>query len=499
MEFISRPDGSSEVKRYINGNIIEKKVTQAGSNTSTASIQILLKDHLGSLHTIVDAGNMTVVQRMSFDPFGLRRSPTDWKAVLSQSQVNSLYGINNATTTRGFTGHEQLDEVGLIHMNGRVYDPKLGRFLQADPFVQYENFTQNYNRYTYLLNNPLNATDPTGYFVFTLAAMIYVAAAETVKWYVAAAIFGAAGFADALIQGASFGDALRAGIIAGVSAAAFSGIGTYLGQSASFTGNFAAGLSKAGFAMKVGLHAITGGVMSVLQGGKFGHGFAAAGFTALGSSFNNSQFIGGKGFSSTRVVIGAVIGGTASKISGGKFANGAVTGAFSQALNNEMSEKRDLESQQAAEKAKQAAQKAKVRPRAKPGKAKTLAELLGVDYSYGTYAGGSAVSPAGGMNFGVNGQFFSDGSSDAYGVAGVGWGLDLGGASEVNVAVYLGEGNAGVTSWIGRFDSVHISGFGFTVSGFTDGSWFGLSGGVSSDGFAISYQINEYHSLTGNK
>ncbi len=138
VEFISRPDGSSEVKRYINGNIIEKKVTQAGSNTSTASIQILLKDHLGSLHTIVNKGNMTVVQRMSFDPFGLRRSPTDWKAVLNQSQVNSLYGINNATTTRGFTGHEQLDEVGLIHMNGRVYDPKLGRFLQADPFVQYK-------------------------------------------------------------------------------------------------------------------------------------------------------------------------------------------------------------------------------------------------------------------------------------------------------------------------------------------------------------------------
>ncbi len=171
--------------------------------------------------------------------------------------------------------------------------------------------------------------------------MIYVAAAETVKWYVAAAIFGAAGFADALIQGASFGDALRAGIIAGVSAGAFSGIGTYLGNTANgFTGQFAAGLSKAGFAMKVGLHAITGGVMSVLQGGKFGHGFAAAGFTALGSSFNNSQFIGGKGFSSTRVVIGAVIGGTASKISGGKFANGAVTGAFSQALKNELTENR---------------------------------------------------------------------------------------------------------------------------------------------------------------
>jgi RHS repeat-associated protein len=41
----------------------------------------------------------------------------------------------NSITTRGSNGHEMVDSVGIIHMNGRIYDPTLGRFLQADSFV----------------------------------------------------------------------------------------------------------------------------------------------------------------------------------------------------------------------------------------------------------------------------------------------------------------------------------------------------------------------------
>uniref|UniRef100_UPI0013001FA9 RHS repeat-associated core domain-containing protein n=1 Tax=Marinimicrobium alkaliphilum TaxID=2202654 RepID=UPI0013001FA9 len=66
-------------------------------------------------------------------------------------------------TTRGYTDHEHLDEVGLIHMNGRVYDPKLARFVQADPIVQDPRTTRSLNRYSYVWNNPLNATDPSGF------------------------------------------------------------------------------------------------------------------------------------------------------------------------------------------------------------------------------------------------------------------------------------------------------------------------------------------------
>mgnify|MGYP001305478865 CR=1 FL=1 len=48
-------------------------------------------------------------------------------------------------------------------MNGRVYDPELGRFMSADPFVQAPHNTQSYNRYSYVFNNPLSFTDPNGY------------------------------------------------------------------------------------------------------------------------------------------------------------------------------------------------------------------------------------------------------------------------------------------------------------------------------------------------
>ncbi len=47
--------------------------------------------------------------------------------------------------------------------NGRVYDPELGRFMSADPFVQAPYNSQSYNRYSYVFNNPLSFTDPTGY------------------------------------------------------------------------------------------------------------------------------------------------------------------------------------------------------------------------------------------------------------------------------------------------------------------------------------------------
>mgnify|MGYP001791919104 CR=1 FL=1 len=72
---------------------------------------------------------------------------------------------NFASTTRGFTGHEHLTGTDLIHMNGRAYDPTLGRFLSVDPFIQFPEHSQSLNGYSYILNNPLSATDPTGYLV----------------------------------------------------------------------------------------------------------------------------------------------------------------------------------------------------------------------------------------------------------------------------------------------------------------------------------------------
>jgi RHS repeat-associated protein len=69
---------------------------------------------------------------------------------------------------RGYTGHEHLEMFGLINMNARLYNPALGRFLGADPFVQAPDFSQAYNRYSYCLNNPLIYTDPSGEFFFLI-------------------------------------------------------------------------------------------------------------------------------------------------------------------------------------------------------------------------------------------------------------------------------------------------------------------------------------------
>ena len=69
---------------------------------------------------------------------------------------------------RGYTGHEHMAGFGLINMNGRVYDPYLQRFLSPDPFVQAPANAQNFNRYSYCLNNPLMYTDPSGYFFLNI-------------------------------------------------------------------------------------------------------------------------------------------------------------------------------------------------------------------------------------------------------------------------------------------------------------------------------------------
>lgn len=69
---------------------------------------------------------------------------------------------------RGYTGHEHLPQFGLINMNARLYDPALGRFLSPDPYVQIPDFSQNFNRYSYALNNPLKYRDESGeFFLFT--------------------------------------------------------------------------------------------------------------------------------------------------------------------------------------------------------------------------------------------------------------------------------------------------------------------------------------------
>ncbi len=112
----------------------------------------LHKDYLGSIQCISnDIGQ--AVEILSFDPWGNRRNPNDWS--FDNVPEETLFD-------RGFTGHQHLDDFQLINMNGRVYDPILAQFLSPDNYIQAPYYSQNLNRYTYCLNNPLIFTDPSG-------------------------------------------------------------------------------------------------------------------------------------------------------------------------------------------------------------------------------------------------------------------------------------------------------------------------------------------------
>nr|VFJ59838.1 MAG: RHS repeat-associated core domain-containing protein [Candidatus Kentron sp. DK] len=144
---------------YADGQLaaIHIKTEQAGVPQPDET-RYLHRDNLGSIDTITD-GRGNIVERMSYEAFGQRRAG-DWR-----SADDPLAGIILPVfTNRGFTGHEHVDEMGLIHMNGRVYDPGLGRFLSADPNIQSPYSSQSYNRYSYVLNNPLKYSDPSGFF-----------------------------------------------------------------------------------------------------------------------------------------------------------------------------------------------------------------------------------------------------------------------------------------------------------------------------------------------
>ena len=114
----------------------------------------IIRDNQNSIVAVTDtAGN--VLERNSYDPWGVRRDPVTLTPYAPGEQPELTLG-------RGYGSHEHLGDFGLINMNARLYDPALCRFLSPDPVVQDPGNSQSFNRYTYCLNNPLKFIDPTG-------------------------------------------------------------------------------------------------------------------------------------------------------------------------------------------------------------------------------------------------------------------------------------------------------------------------------------------------
>ncbi len=328
-----------------------RKPPMIGSIT-LVKVEYWHKDHLGSLAATTDhTGHVTA--RYAYDPFGKRRE-TNGRYDENGNQVIDWTSDTDHGTDRGFTGHEHLDDIGLIHMNGRLFDPLIGRFLQGDPMIQAPEELQNYNRYSYCLNNPLNCTDPTGYWSLkkwlkaTVKAwliptpknlinaiaeqpgqaiidkailrnqFLYQVGMIVVTYYSGGNPYATAAYAA--YYGARRTGSVNAGLKAGAIAYISAEMSTWAGDMASYgpTAHYAA-------------HMVSGCVQAEMQGGKCGQGALSSAFT-LAATPTVAKYSGGNAI--LGAMGAAVVGGTASAIGGGKFSNGAQTGAFSYIFNH---------------------------------------------------------------------------------------------------------------------------------------------------------------------
>lgn len=327
-------------------------VAGAEQPTTKLSTQVyyLHKDQLGSVVRVTDTKGKIQAQ-FWFSPFGSR--------IVGSAAVGFAQQWR-----RGFTGHEAIEQFGLVHMGGRVYSPAIGTFISPDAVGGDLSSVQSLNLYAYALNNPLFYIDPSGYFnlggaivggvvgfitggpggavvgalvggnddsrrwveqnwrevaVTAVAIGVTVATAGTASPILAGMIVGASTSAtSAILYGGSIEEVLaatcRGAVIGAFSGAAYDVVGTaFVGSENSFGAVLA--------------HGSVGGTIGVVQGDNFWNGFAAAALTKSTSRFE---------FSSTalNVTRAAVVGGTIAEINGGKFANGAIQGVYSYGLND---------------------------------------------------------------------------------------------------------------------------------------------------------------------
>ncbi|WP_051884555.1 RHS repeat-associated core domain-containing protein [Chryseobacterium luteum] len=273
-------DGSFEVVKdnttgkekhvlYIGGTPYESNIIYLKNYDETAgSYKFLHKDYIGSILAISDEAGNKLEQR-HFDAWG-----NFTHLQIGNGPIITDKNIIDTTSLlleRGYTSHEHFAEVGIIHMNGRLYDPLLRRFLNADENIQDPTNTQNYNKYGYVLNNPLMFNDPNGEWIVEsafLSAVIIGAMVASFSYTVGVSISG---------QNWDLGKSLKTTLLSAAVAAVTYGIGPVF--------------SGAGFWAAVGNGAVSGAVSG-----------------AITSIVNGTDFIKG-------ILMGATIGGAMGGIS----------------------------------------------------------------------------------------------------------------------------------------------------------------------------------------
>ncbi|WP_449400486.1 RHS repeat domain-containing protein [Chryseobacterium wanjuense] len=278
-----------------------------------------------------------VIEKRYFDAWGNLKSFVNQQGELITDINNLMSG--NIFLDRGYTGHEHVWRAGVIDMNARIYDPIMRRFLSPDMLIQDKYNTQNYNRYGYVFNNPLIYNDPSGYAALETAIIAVAVAIVTkafVNWINHVPIWYG--------LGKTFTIAVGSAIIS-------YGIGSVATDLFSTTVT----IGKAAF--QAGMHGLSGGFFSELNGGKFVTGMLSSataslvgsGMEAWGQSSSTIEIISpedGLGIVTTfaernqdlmtalTLVSGGLSGGFSSTIAGGNFWDGLKQGVLVVGLNH---------------------------------------------------------------------------------------------------------------------------------------------------------------------
>jgi RHS repeat-associated protein len=318
---VETKNGVTSLIHYINAPTgLVAMVIKKGNDKET---EFVLNDHLGSLQVLATRSGI-LIEEFSYDAWGMRRDPATFVVFAVVPPGGTAYG---------FTGHEHIDLFMLVNMDGRMYDPVLGRFLSPDPVLQFPNYTQGQNPYAYALNNPLRFVDPNGYSLIGqllgLTASVALSFVPGINFLVPVLVYSVVMTIDYAIElgraanlGNLYGYFVQTFVMSTISAGVTKGIGDYFGKTGKFALEFKRAIA----------HGTFNGAMRWAQGGKFEHGFLSGFVSSLGGSF--MQAYGADMSGAGKIAISAAIGGTAEALGGGKFANGAVTGAYVMALNH---------------------------------------------------------------------------------------------------------------------------------------------------------------------
>jgi len=332
IEIKKEDDGTIKVINYISStyNTPFIFVTELNSSLTTTKegYYYLGRDFQGSIMAIYDE-HANVVERRLFDPWGNIVKVADRNGKITEGENAKLIFLD-----RGYTGHEHFTEVGIIHMNGRIYDPVLKQFLSPDNFIQDPENSQSYNRYGYAWNNPLKYTDPSGEVI--------------IEAMVVGAIMGGFFYAGnaMLNDNFSIGGLFKSTFFGALGGMASAGVGK-------IAASISASLSKMAISSTLTnvisvssqtlMHGVSQGIIAGVSSGDFntfGSAFISSAVSSLMSSatqgmlkkLNLNPLSEGNG--AITMLMGTASGGLAAELSGGNFWQGAIRGFMISTYNH---------------------------------------------------------------------------------------------------------------------------------------------------------------------